>query len=424
MAVGRVAVGIAVGNKAPALEQADLGPGTGQHGNFVLVGNDGDVYESVRGGEPHRLTWGWVEQADRRYYAWPVFSPAGDRLACLGVCAGQETETDSALYLVERDGVSMRELWRSTQVTPVCHNWSADGRHIAILYEASDGLHLDLVSRGGTVGLDGPTVLEAVEHGSPLFWSWSPDPVGGLLAVHVGGSASLSEDARLLLLDVGECAVEVASLEPGEFRVPVWSPAGDRLAYVDASAGEQEFLAVYRVEDGVSEIVCPVEGHVVMDWSRDGRTLAISQALGESPHVFTGVTLVDVRSGNTRVVHDSDVVSFFWAGKGNRLVSVGVDEGQGVRISVFDDKGDTNGPGPLLIPSPEMTYFLQFFDQFAVSHPLVSADGRSMLLSGRLTAAGGNPDDNRANSVYLVDLDDGSLITELAQGCFACWSGG
>jgi hypothetical protein len=141
--------------------------------------------------------------------------------------------------------------------------------------------------------------------------------------------------------------------------------------------------------------------------------------------VFTGVTLVDVRSGNTRVVHDSDVVSFFWAGEGNKLVSVGVDEGQGVRISVFDDKGDTNGPGPLLIPSPEMAYFLQFFDQFAVSHPLVSADGRSLLLSGRLTdAAGGNPDDNLPNSVYRVDLDDGSLITELAQGCFACWSGG
>ena len=88
-------------------------------------------------------------------------------------------------------------------------------------------------------------------------------------------------------------------------------PEGDRLAYVDASSGEQEFLAVYRVEDGVSEIVCPVEGHVVMSWSGDGRTLAISQALGESPHVFTGVTLVDVRSGSLRVVHDSDVVSFF-----------------------------------------------------------------------------------------------------------------
>jgi TolB protein len=238
--------------------------------------------------------------------------------------------------------------------------------------------------------------------------------------VHTGGSRSVYEDARLTIFHTEGPCKEVARLSPGEFRTPAWSPDGTRLAYVDASSSGREFLAIYRVPDGVSEIVRPVDGHSAILWSPDGRYLAVSEALGETPHMFTGVSLVDVRTGRCDVVSDDSVVAFFWSPCGSKLISISFSEDGGMQWSVFDVSGWRRTLAARFYPSRELVYFCWFFDQFASSHPLIAPDGSHVAFAGHLADERGKPIGGES-SVYLIPIDDDRPAERLASGHFACW---
>lgn len=381
---------------------------------LVYVGDDGDLYQTGASLESQRLTWGWDEsdQTGRLYYVWPSYSPDGRLVACFGVRPGESPE--AGLYAVAQDGVAMHEIWRMTGAAPICESWSPDSSRIALLLQDKRGLRLELAE----IGDPGSTNVLAV--GSPLFWSWSPKE--SYIAVHSGGSRSVYEDAVLTIFDPKDNCREVAQLSPGEFRTPAWSPDGRRLAYVDASDGGMEFLAVYRLDDGVSEIVHPVEGHSAMLWSPDGRFLAVSQALGETPHMFTGINLVDVRTGESTVVCDDTVVGFFWSPCSEKLVAISFNDEGGMEWTVMDVRGMRRTLDSRFYPTRELVYFCWFFDQFAASHPIISADGKSLVFAGHMAEDGGD-DVQGDSSVYVQSLIDDSPARRLAGGHFACWDG-
>jgi dipeptidyl aminopeptidase/acylaminoacyl peptidase len=399
---------------------------------LVFVGEDGDLYQTGLGrsgdasgafgaagkrrGVPRarRLTWGWdAGGADGRlYYVWPSYSPDGSLVACFGVRPGDGAEPEAGLYAVTEDGVSMHELWRTAGAAPICESWSPDSSRIALLLQAEDGLRLELAD----VRRPGETTV--VERGSPLFWSWSP--AENLLAVHTGGSGSVYEDARLAIFDTRESCERIALLTPGEFRTPAWSPDGRRLAYVDAGIDGREVLAIYRLDDSVSEIVQPVEGHSALLWSPDGRYLAISQALGETPHLFTGINLVDVRTGRSEVVSDDNVVSFFWSPCSRRLLSLSFSEDGGMQWSSLDVQGPRQAIESRFYPSRELVYFCWFFDQFAISHPLVSPDGSALTFSGHVADRSGQRLEGES-AVYVQSLLEARPPERIAPGHFGCW---
>jgi dipeptidyl aminopeptidase/acylaminoacyl peptidase len=399
---------------------------------LVFVGEDGDLYQTglprVRGktvatnaagkragaARARRLTWGWDGggRDGRLYYVWPSYSPDGSLVACFGVRPGESAEPEAGLYAVTEDGVSMHELWRTAGAAPICENWSPDSSRIALLLQAEDGLRLELAD----VRRPGETVV--VERGSPLFWSWSP--AEDLLAVHTGGSSSVYEDARLAIFDTSEGCERIALLAPGEFRTPAWSPDGRRIAYVDAGIDGREVLAIYRLDDSVSEIVQPVEGHSALLWSPDGRYLAISQALGETPHLFTGVNLVDVRTGRSEVITDDNVVSFFWSPCSRRLVSLSFSEDGGMQWSSHDIHGAQQTIESRFYPSRELVYFCWFFDQFAASHPLVAPDGSALTFAGHVAERNGQSLDGES-AVYVQSLLEQRPPERIGPGHFGCW---
>ncbi len=382
---------------------------------FVYVGDDGDVYEAGSESPPKRLTWGWSDTTagGRLYYVWPSYSPDGAHIACFGVRTGSTPE--AGLYAVADDGVLMQQVWRMTEAAPVCENWSPDSRHIALLVQNQSELQLEIAD----IRNPGPTIT--LDRGAPLFWSWSPSTPH--IAVHTGGSRSLYEDARLQIFRLEDGCEEVAYLTPGEFRTPTWSPDGTRLAYVDASRDGREFLAFHHLSDGNTELVCPVEGQTVTLWSPDGRTVAVGEARGDSPHVYEGVTLVDVETGTTRMLDTGDLVSFFWSPCSTRLVSIAFDERRGMRWGVHGLDGSRRRLSTSFYPSRELVYFCWFFDQFADSHPLISPDGSRLVFAGHVAehgtsaaaARGGN------SNVYVLSLDDGDDVQRVGAGHFGCW---
>jgi Tol biopolymer transport system component len=386
---------------------------------LLYVGDDGDVYQSSLAslGRPARkLTWGWNElsSSDRLHYVWPSYSPDGSQIACFGVRSGSVPE--ASLYTVANDGIRMSELWRMTEAAaPVCESWSPDSRSIAILLQGQDELHLEVAS----VERPGRTTL--VDRGAPLFWSWSPS--ASYLAVHTGGSSSIYEDARLSVFQVGPGCTKIVELVPGEFRTPTWSPDGTRLAYVDASDPAGEYLALYRLSDGNIDVLLQVHGQTAMLWSPDGKTLALSQALGDSPHVYSGITLVDVETGRSRVLDDSEIVSFFWTPCSTKIVTMAFDHRAGMCWTlVAADGSGRRRLGSNFYPSRELVYFSWFFDQFAVSHPPISADGTRLVFAGHLGLETNAPIASRAESnVYVASLIDTRPIERVASGHFACW---
>lgn len=401
---------------------------------LVFVGEDGDLYQAGppafaekrpppahelpavglgRGGT-RRLTWGWEggDAESRLYYVWPSYSPDGSLVACFGVRPGTGPQPEAGLYAVTEDGIAMHEIWRTSEAVPICESWSSDSSRIAILLQVDDGLTLELAD----VRRPGTTLV--VERGSPLFWSWSP--VESLLAVHMGGSRSVYEDATLAIYDTREGCEPVARLRPGEFRTPAWSPDGRRLAYVDAGEDDRELLAIYRLDDGVSEIVQPVEGHSAMLWSPDGRYIAFSQALGETPHLFTGVSLVDARTGRVEVVSDENVVAFFWSPCSTRLLSLAFSEDGGMEWATFDVRGIRQNLDGRFYPSRELVYFCWFFDQFATSHPLISPDGRSLTFAGHVADRDGQKLEAAA-AVYVQPVTEQAPPERIGPGHFGCW---
>jgi len=392
---------------------------------LLYVGDDGDVYQSNLGGPSRKLTWGWNElsSSDRLHYVWPAYSPDGSQIACFGVRSGSVPE--ASLYTVANDGIRMSELWRMTEASaPVCESWSPDSRSIAILLQGHDELQLEVAS------VDRPGRTTLVDRGAPLFWSWSPR--ASYLAVHTGGSSSIYEDARLSVFQVGRECSKIVELAPGEFRTPTWSPDGGRLAYVDASDPSGEFLSLYRLDDGTIDVLLQVHGQTAMLWSPDGRTLALAQALGDSPHVYSGITLVDVETGDARVLDESEVVSFFWAPCSKRLVTMAFASDAGMCWSVLDVEAARSSGGPLsahkrrlgsnFYPSRELVYFSWFFDQFAVSHPPISADGTRLVFAGHMGGGDGSPIAARSQSnVYVASLSEGGAVERVASGHFACW---
>lgn len=319
--------------------------GSGPNGWVAVEADQGsDIYLIPPGQDARRLE---IPGSDTLSEACPTWSPDGRRLL-LGRVSGSPESTASNPELVvvpiSRNGaagtptvIGVNDYVVSGGFDPhPCGIWAPDGRWVAFggagdvwvvdtqtseIRRLPDLRPTDLEWRPGTdvlaiagdLGPDRgarmtstPVTLYSVSTGEvrqlgsveAAHITWSPD--GATLAYKGPDEPGTSTELRLVDADGTNDRVLVSDTGQANHGIgPVWSPAGDRIAYQrpdadDGNSPEAHVVALVNVRDGTETVIEPpgVDGGTwyptMVSWAPDGTTLLYSawSEVGETSGVL------------------------------------------------------------------------------------------------------------------------------------------
>lgn len=299
-----------------------------------------------------------------------------------------------ALDAVELDGaheVRVRHLESDTdrmvesELTAFYMSPSPDGRYLGHLSPGPLGLEFGLsdLETGD---------LRIIERGQPLFWSWSPDST--MLAVHV------EDTVNVVSLDGGD--PQLLSDDAGSFLAPGWAADGS----VVMIAGES--LVRYQPDGSDSETVArDIAGRCVVD--PDGRRVAFVDMVDDNP----AVVVVDLVSGQRTVLLNEQPGGFFWSPDGQRLAVV-VMAGPNQVQWVVADGDEVVRLAPFRPATGWVREVLPFFEQYAQSHAVWSADGLHLVAPGL--------DGDGTGEAVVQTIDDPSRTQRVPGARLAWWA--
>lgn len=278
------------------------------------------------------------------------------------------------------DGAGSHELVPA--VTAFYLNASPCGRFLSHLSPGPLGLEL-----GVSTVEDG--ALAVIERGQPLFWAWSPDSTQ--LAVHV-------ED-RVLVVAADGSNPQVITGRAGSFLAPWWTADGS-LLYV-----EQDL--VIRSSDGTTHPLGIGAGSGRFALDPDGRRVALIDVGEDGPALM----VLDLLTGQRVPVTAERTAAFFWSPDGRRLAALVVAGPGELQWVVFD--GDELLRLAPFRPAPAwLREVLPFFEQYAHSHAVWSADSTELVAPGI---------DADGSTVAVVQSAEAPYGTELLPGARLAW---
>jgi len=254
---------------------------TRAHG--ATTGVQGDIFLVREGSEPRLVAGG-----DGLLTVCPSFSPDGTQLSyvrdenviILGIDRSEElrhehgfgvaslvpgacpvwSPSSDAVAMLAAGEIALLGLDRSTRSLPVPDGAPVEFADTALAF-APDGKRIALATDVGIwlVPVDG-SAPERVSTRQALSLSWSPD--GARLAFHEEGNGATGLASVLTIgADAG-----VLVLGPGSR--PVWSPAGEPIAYQSQGA-----LVIERSDGSDRRVVSERDAYGFGGWSPDGRQL-------------------------------------------------------------------------------------------------------------------------------------------------------
>lgn len=344
-------------------------------------------------GAPAGVLWGdWGQLGDASTYSWPTFAPDGRSIACF-----RTTGRDQAsIWVTDLDGVVSEDVVDVSGRVPIYLAWSLDGSRIGAVTQDQN----ELLLTTGKVGNGAAARLLA--KGSPLFFTWTDD---GLVAAFIGGG---SADARMVLLDPNAKAPpQILPGMPGDFCAPVRTENG--ICYGSHRAGRAEIL---QFRPGDTRTFPGGDGLLAFVPSPDGKLLARACAAGGDGSPYTDLVIVDLDKGTEQSLLDAEILCFTWVPDGRGLVIARVDQDRGlVEWSLVDLAGVRHHLVDL-IPTPDMRFYLRFFEQYTQSHPIIDPSSESLLVAGVVRGRG------TKSRVWRVPLKGGP-IDDLGEGQFA-----
>lgn len=393
---------------------------------IVVVDRDGRFHPLTRDAD-HPGLWdvwarsasdqvGWVDtdrihpprpaaDADERgsTYSWPTWSPDGRRLACFRFGRDDEGAATAFVHVLDVDGVSAAELVNLDTRLPIYLQWSADGRYLGVLSQRDDRLMLS-VARPDSPGID-----TKIADGSPLFFTWTAVGTTMRLAAFVGTATG----GHLGIYDPRKLAATVILPGlPGNFCTPI--AADGKILYVAWLEGR---TAVVMASAGAAEAepIETVDGLVALVPGPGGKLIARAIAPGGDGTPYRQLAILDVETREVRPLLDRPMLAFLWMPDGKALLVAHVDTERNLLVWT---RVPLEGPEVQLLemfPSRDLGFYLRFFEQYSESHPIVSPDGRYLLLAGVIPGR----DDDRSR-IWQVRTDDGR-VDPISDGLFAVY---
>ncbi len=309
--------------------------------------------------------------------------------------------------------------------------WSPDGSRLSFLTHEPDGIALRIAPADAS----SPAVI--VRQGAPLYWAWSS---ADEILVHSGGTAA---DAF-----VGEIGLDGVALEPsvtasGGFRAPAVTTDGAFRGFV-AAGTQTAGQVVVETRDGADRHAVDVGGDAAIDFSPTASDLAFiarEEPGRENTLPLGPLRLLSASTGDVRVLLQGPVVAFFWAPDGRTIAALQVLQSTDDNIAALRGDGTARlaraqiaapaaGIGVQLVFVETATgtirskrivrladlfvsQLLPYFDQYALSHRIWSADSHAIALP--VVA------DDGTSGIVAIPADGGAA-TRIADGVAAAWS--
>jgi TolB protein len=319
------------------------------------------------------------------------------------------------LYIFDASTTQVLHAHTDVQLRPIYGYWSPDGTRVALLLQTPRGFSLALWPSAER------TRPSSVATGVPFFFDWGKD--GRSLLVHVGNDAEAPGGHSVSLLDVVTQRRHVLCRTPASFGAPSWSPAGNWLAYGNASDAGGADLMLAHGDGTAPRPLSKVSPRVAFAWSPTRPMLATATTSDDDRELFSRLSLVEVRSGRTTTLARDSIVAFFWSPTGEQILYARRDVQAGNWAwMVVDVRTRKARELARFYPSRPLLMIFQYFDQFALSHKLWSPDGAQFVFPGVLEREAESSEPWVAPRVYVVAADGKTPPHAIARGHTAFWS--
>ncbi len=395
---------------------------------LALISDDGSLHiAQIHGAQNHGEDTEWsadvVTRLDMKsegmVFMWPSWSPNGD-LVTVSASSQRREDPRLELWSAPRNEGPTQSIFQNPRdgrqviAAGLAHyvNWSPTGRALAVVGNVGSGLAVNLVAASGQGR------PQRLVDGAPLYFAWAPD--GRAILVH--------RAAQLVLFDLSsgsEGPIQIQRVRPS-FRSPAWSPDGSAFYFAKPRPGGGSIIVGARrseVGSGADhEELMELTGPASFVASRsDDRLAVLTLTSGDAEG--RNLTILNPVTGMQQPVIDRAMSGIFWAPNG-RAVFAFEPQPSSTMISLtrYDLNRDGEYVGSMRLarfqPSAEFATMLNFHDQFAHSHQVVSPCGRWLTFAGLALGNGGSGRRGFGpqNGCYIVPADGSAPPRRVAAG--------
>ena len=420
IACGLLAVAACAADDSPPPADGPVAGSTPQSAGpqrIVLVGPRFDVWTVRENGEDSErfvgegvsdgpATFASIrgQQAETARYTWPAWSPDGERAALSRVPGLGEGDV-AGLVMLDADGSGPRQVHKTfrgsvplvAQGAPHYALWAPTSRALSFVAPREPGRGLGLFS----VDSEGGGLYE-ISANAPLYHVWSPD--GTLMLVHRRG--------QLLLHDTRDRSTRDLGADSLRYRVPAFSPDGERIAYVVEENGAGK-LVTSKLDGSDRVALMDVPGEAAFAWSPAGGRIAVATRQPPEPF-YDGLYVVEEDgAGPSDLLLRGAMAAFYWSPDGSRLAHVALAQ-DSLAWQIVDPATRETRLLTGFTPTPDFLTHLQFFDQFAPSHLVWSADSTELVFAGAIEGG-------EEHRVWVLDAAGNEDPRPLAEGRLAFW---
>lgn len=339
----------------------------------------------------------------------------------------------SSIFTARADGKSpLQEVYASDQLAIGYVDWSPDNSQLAFLAQSGSAeVALQLVGKDAGKPRKLATGVDAA-------WQWRPD--GKTLVARVESSSN-DNTADLSLLDTHSDQIVSTIIQNADipFGSPAFSPDGNAML-VTTKVDGQQYLALADRQGKIQRNLTPINGIVRFSWSPVSARVAYivlqssaSDATGSMP---AGVLhLLDVNSGDDKVLSQMPVAAFFWSPDGERVAAFSPARVSDIRKDFPGVDLTSSQPNSVLMlqtidtnsrafrqlfyiePTLEFAHMLSQFDRFSRSMNIWSPDSHSLVFPVIYS------NNTRSYNLIVETEATGSIEPRvISQGTLASWS--